>query len=100
MKGMKRFGVKGKLAPRYPGPLPILEKFAHVAKKLDLPPSLAGVHDIFHMPQLNKCLKAPVDVATLDHYPPRAPNQSLISKRLCQKAKENQFLQDSMEQPY
>jgi hypothetical protein len=28
----------------------------------DLPPSLAGVHDIFHMSQLNKYLKAPVDV--------------------------------------
>jgi hypothetical protein len=26
MKGMKRFGVKGKLAPHYIGPFPILEK--------------------------------------------------------------------------
>jgi hypothetical protein len=26
MKGVKRFGVKGKLAPRYIGPFPILEK--------------------------------------------------------------------------
>jgi hypothetical protein len=33
-----------------------------VAYKLDLPPSLAGVHDIFHVTQLKKCLKAPVDV--------------------------------------
>jgi hypothetical protein len=32
MKGVKRFGVKGKLAPRYIGPFPILEKClkAHV----------------------------------------------------------------------
>jgi hypothetical protein len=30
---------------------------------LELPPSLAGVHDIFHVSQLKKCLKAPVDVA-------------------------------------
>jgi hypothetical protein len=62
MKGMKRFGVKGKLAPRYVGPFPILEKYGSVAYKLDLPPSLAGVHDIFHMSQLKKCLKALVDV--------------------------------------
>jgi hypothetical protein len=33
-----------------------------VAYKLELPPSLVGVHDIFHVSQLKKCLKAPVDV--------------------------------------
>jgi hypothetical protein len=62
MKGVKRFGVKGKLAPRYIGPLTILEKCETVAYKLDVPPSLAGVHDIFHMSQLKKCLKAHVDI--------------------------------------
>jgi hypothetical protein len=62
MKGMKRFGLKGKLAPRYIRPFPILEKCGSVAYKLVLPPSLAGVHDIFHMSQLKKCLKAPVDI--------------------------------------
>jgi hypothetical protein len=62
MKGMKRFGVKGKVAPRYIGPFPILEKCGSVAYKLDLPPSLAGVHDILHVPQLKKYLKALVDV--------------------------------------
>jgi hypothetical protein len=62
MKGMNRFGVKGKLAPRYIGPFSILEKCGTVAYKLDLPPSLAGVHDIFHVSQLKKCLKAPVDI--------------------------------------
>jgi hypothetical protein len=49
MKGMKRFGVKEKLAPRYIGSFPILEKCGTVAYKLDLPPSLAGIHDIFHV---------------------------------------------------
>jgi hypothetical protein len=49
MKGMKRFGVKGKLAPRYIGPFSILEKCENVAYKLELPPSLVGVHDIFHV---------------------------------------------------
>jgi hypothetical protein len=62
MKDMKRFGVKGELAPRYIGPFPILEKCGTVAYKLDLPPSLARVHDTFHMSQPKKCLKAHVDV--------------------------------------
>jgi hypothetical protein len=48
-QGMKRFGVKGKLAPQYIGSFPILEKCGTVAYKLELPPSLVGVHDIFHV---------------------------------------------------
>jgi hypothetical protein len=62
MKGVKRFGMKGKLAPRYIGPFPVLEKCGSVAYKLDLPSSLARVHDIFHVSQLTKCLKTPMDV--------------------------------------
>jgi hypothetical protein len=62
MKGVKRFGVKQKLAPRYIRPFLILEKCGIVAYKLDLQPSLARVHDIFHVSQMKKCLKAPVDV--------------------------------------
>jgi hypothetical protein len=49
MKGIERFGVKEKLTPRYIRPFSILEKCGAVTYKLDLPPSLAGVHDIFHM---------------------------------------------------
>jgi hypothetical protein len=49
MKGVKRFEVKGKLAPCYIRPFPILEKCGIVAYKIDLPSSLPGVHDVFHM---------------------------------------------------
>jgi hypothetical protein len=62
MKGIKRFGMKGKLKPRNIGPFPVLEKCGPVAYKLELLPSLAGVHDIFHVSQLKKCLKTPADV--------------------------------------
>jgi hypothetical protein len=63
MKGVKRFEVKGKLVPHYIGQFSILEKCGTVAYKLDLPPSLASlVHNIFHVSQLKKCLKAPMDV--------------------------------------
>jgi hypothetical protein len=40
MKGVKRFGMKGKLAPHYIGLFPILEKCGTVAYKLNMPPSL------------------------------------------------------------
>jgi hypothetical protein len=49
IKGTKRFGTKGKLAPCYNGPFPILERCGNVAYKLELAPSLAGVHDVFHV---------------------------------------------------
>jgi hypothetical protein len=62
VKGVKRFGEKEKLAPRYIRPFPILKKCGTVANKLDLPPSLAGVHNIFHVSQLKKCLKEPMDI--------------------------------------
>jgi hypothetical protein len=69
MRGVKRFGIKGKLAPRYIGLFPILEKLRVVAYKLELPPSLAGVHDVFDVFQLKKCLKAPADVVVNDVAP-------------------------------
>jgi hypothetical protein len=62
MKSVKRFGVEEKLSPRYIGPFPILEKCGNVTYKLELPSSLVGVHDIFHVSQLKKYLKVPMDV--------------------------------------
>ncbi|WVZ89501.1 hypothetical protein U9M48_035895 [Paspalum notatum var. saurae] len=57
MKGVHRFGVKGKLAPRYVGPFKIIEQCGPVAYRLELPPHLAAVHDVFHVSQLKKCLR-------------------------------------------
>jgi hypothetical protein len=69
MKGVKMFGMKGKLAPCYIEPFPILKKCGPVSYKLELPPSLAGVHDIIRVSQLKKCLKEPVDVVLLEVTP-------------------------------
>jgi hypothetical protein len=66
---VKRFGIKAKLAPRYIGMFPILEKLGVVAYKLELLPSLVGVHDVFHVSQLKKCLNAPTDVVVNDVAP-------------------------------
>ncbi|WVZ84512.1 hypothetical protein U9M48_031541 [Paspalum notatum var. saurae] len=59
MKGVHRFGVKGKLAPRYVGPFKITEQCGPVAYRIELPPHLAAVHDVFHVSQLKKCLRVP-----------------------------------------
>jgi hypothetical protein len=59
MKGVSRFGVKGKLAPWYIGPFPILEQCGLVAYRLQLPETLSEVHNVFHVSQLKKCLRVP-----------------------------------------
>jgi hypothetical protein len=59
IKGVSRFGVKGKLAPRYIGPFRILERYGSVAYRLPLPKTLFAVHNVFHMSQLKKCLWVP-----------------------------------------
>jgi hypothetical protein len=40
MKGVQWFGVKRKLAPRYVGSYPIIEKSGRVAYKIELPPKM------------------------------------------------------------
>jgi hypothetical protein len=52
MRNVRRFNMKGKLAPRYVGPFKILERCGEVAYQLELPESLSGVHDVFHVSQL------------------------------------------------
>jgi hypothetical protein len=57
IKGVKRFNTKGKVSPRYIGPFKILERRGEVAYQQELPENLSGVHDVFHVSQLKKCLR-------------------------------------------
>ena len=66
MKGIKRFNVKDKLAPRYIGPFKVLERKGEVAFQFELPESLSGIHNVFHVSQLKKCLRVPEEQIPLE----------------------------------
>ncbi|KAJ0555993.1 putative nucleotidyltransferase, Ribonuclease H [Helianthus annuus] len=55
-KGVVRFGKRGKLNPCYVGPFEIIERIGKVAYRLNLPEELSGVHNVFHVSNLKKCL--------------------------------------------
>jgi hypothetical protein len=57
MKGVTHFGIKEKLAPQYVGPFEILAQCGSVAYKVKLPEHLSGIHNVFHVSQLKKCLQ-------------------------------------------
>src|SRR5690242_10817706 len=61
-KGVQRFGIKGKLAPRYTRPYEIKEICGPVAYQLKLPPHMSVVHEVFHISQLRKCVHLPTEV--------------------------------------
>jgi hypothetical protein len=66
MRSVKRFNMKGNLAPRYIGPFKIIERCGEVAYQLELPERLSGVHDVFHVSQLKKCLRVPEEQIPLE----------------------------------
>ncbi|WVZ93549.1 hypothetical protein U9M48_039520 [Paspalum notatum var. saurae] len=90
MRGIRRFNMKEKLAPRYIGPFKILEKKGEVAYHLELPPSLSGVHDVFHVSQMKKCLRVPEEQAPLERldvqedltYIGHPPERNTINKKI------------------
>ncbi|WMV32381.1 hypothetical protein MTR67_025766 [Solanum verrucosum] len=59
MKGVMRFGKKGKLSPRYIGLYRISKRIGNVTYELELPQELAAVHLVFHISMLKKCMGNP-----------------------------------------
>jgi hypothetical protein len=58
-KGVQRFGVKGKLAPRYIGPYETIEVWDPVAYRIRLPDRFSAIHNVFHVTQLRKGVHVP-----------------------------------------
>jgi hypothetical protein len=69
MKGVRRFGIKGKLALRYIGSYLIIDKYGPLPYQVELPSKLSGMHNVFYVSQLKRCLKPPADVVIEDTIP-------------------------------
>ena len=61
-RGVVRFGKRGKLSPRFIGPFKILERVGTIAYQLALPPSMSGVHEVFHVSMLRRFTPDPAHV--------------------------------------
>ena len=64
-RGVVRFGKRDKLSPRFTGPFEILERVGPVAYRLALPPSMSGVHEVFHVSMLRRYTSDPAHVVDL-----------------------------------
>ena len=60
--GVVRFGKRGKLSPRFIGPFEVLERIGTIEYRLALPPSMIGVHEVFHVSMLRKYTPDPAHV--------------------------------------
>src|SRR6266540_3590485 len=66
IRGTRRFQIRGKLAPWYIGPFMINKKVGAVAYRLELPPEMSDIHNVFHVSQLKKCLRLPEEQVPLE----------------------------------
>ena len=64
--GVGRALKSKKLTPRFIGPYQILERIGEVAYRIALPPSLANLHDVFHVSQLRRYVHDPSHVVQVD----------------------------------
>ena len=59
---MVRFGKRGKISSRFIRPFEILERVSTVVYRLALPPSMSGVHEVFHVSMLQRYTPDPTHV--------------------------------------
>jgi hypothetical protein len=81
-KGVQRFGVKGKLAPRYIGPCDVIEVCGPVAYRIQLPERFSAVHNVFHVTQWKKGMPVPENEVITEANAWIEPDFSLIEHPL------------------
>jgi hypothetical protein len=81
-KGVQRFGVKGKLAPRYIGPYEVIEVCGPMACRIQLPEWFSAVHNVFHVTQLKKGMPVPENEVITEANAWIEPDFSLIEHPL------------------
>jgi hypothetical protein len=81
-KGLQRFGVKGKLAPRYIGPYEIIEVCGPMACHMQLQERFSAVHKVFHVIQLKKGVPVPENEAITEANAWIDPDFSLIKNTM------------------
>ncbi|XP_041001659.1 uncharacterized protein LOC121247362 [Juglans microcarpa x Juglans regia] len=74
MRGVMRFGKKGKLSPRFVRPFDILDRIGLVAYRVALPPTLSRVHNVFHVSMLRKYIP---DATHIINYKPLQLQENL-----------------------
>ncbi|XP_009786585.1 uncharacterized protein [Nicotiana sylvestris] len=66
IKGVMRFGKKGKLSPRYVEPYIIIQRIGQVDYRLELPLEISLVHPMFHVSMLKKVVGYPTLIVSVE----------------------------------
>ncbi|XP_062119238.1 uncharacterized protein LOC133832986 [Humulus lupulus] len=69
MRGVTRFGVKGKLALRYIGSFEVIGRVGDVVYQLNLPAQLGHVHNVFHVSMVRKYTPYPSHIIEYEDVP-------------------------------
>jgi hypothetical protein len=81
-KGVQRFRIKGKLAPRYIGPYEVIDVCGLVDYRIQLPEQFSAVDNVFHVTQLKKGMLVPENEVITEANAWIEPDFSLIEHPL------------------
>nr|GEV56643.1 putative reverse transcriptase domain-containing protein [Tanacetum cinerariifolium] len=104
-RGVRRFGIKGKLSPRFIRPFEILDRVGEVSYRLALPPQLSHVHDVFHVSLLRGYKYHPLHVISYPFDQIRTDLsyveklEAILDRQDRVMRKKTSFRQDSLEEP-